>query len=250
MSNKIVFNVYEEDRITGLKTHKYSILLRTTLTATEVVDLLEVCEGFSVYVIEGIALSFVDFSCFFIPSEYVISKLKCIPTANEEPQISLPDKCVISVESENNEEVLIRDKNELAYIYSRYECGASGFGETVLQWVTGHPIEMIFIGGWLWDRVKDIRSFLRNKILKRSPANGKDAPIIFSPRKFHKNLAKLMNIDPFYFQIIGISPLSQGKHTINVRTIKDDEYIVVAKANGDIVSIEKQQEPQDNILDE
>ena len=41
--------------------------------------------------------------------------------------------------------------------------------------------------------------------------------------KFHKKLAKLMNIDSFYFQIIGISPVVRGKYVINVRTIKNEE---------------------------
>ena len=57
--------------------------------------------------------------------------------------------------------------------------------------------------------------------------------------KFHKKLAKLMNIDSFYFQIIGISPVVRGKYVINVRTIKNEEYIIVAKANGDIISIKE-----------
>lgn len=239
MSNRIVFNLYEEDIETGIKTLKYSTLLTTRLTATAVIDQLKVDDGFSAHVVEGVVLSFVDFSCIHVSPEYVVSGLKTIPSVNEEPQINLPGKCMIRFKSEINDEVLLRDKNELVHIYDRFECGASGLKETVLQWVVEHPIEMIFVGGWIWDRTKDIWGFLRSKLFKSVSVNDKDDPIIFSPKKFHKKLARLMNIDSFYFQIIGISPVVRGKHVINVRTIKNKEYIVVAKANGDIISIKK-----------
>lgn len=245
MSNRIVFRVYEENRFTGLKSLTYSITLKTNLTAAEVVDFLEVYDGFSAYVVEGIALSFVDFSCLVISSDAIVSKLKCVPTVDEEPRIVLPGKCIIKIENENNEEVLTRNKNELVYTYSRYECGASGFGETIIQWVSTHPVEMIFIGGWIWDRAKDIWAFFRNSIFRATASEDKDTPIIFSPRKFHKNLSNLMNLDPFYFQIIDISPITQGKHIITVRTIKNEKYQVIAKANGDIISLEKQVDIED-----
>lgn len=72
MSNRIVFNVYEENRFTGLKNLTYSTILKTNLTAAEVVDFLEVYDGFRAYVVEGIALSFVDFSCLVISSDSII----------------------------------------------------------------------------------------------------------------------------------------------------------------------------------
>lgn len=236
-----MFSLYEEDVITGCRTLKGSTLLITELTAAEVVDYLEVYEGFSAAVVEGIALSFVDFSYFHDFSESVWSKLEGLPRTSEAPKIRLPDKCRIWVERESNDELLIRDKNELVYTYNRFECGASGFCELVIQWVVDHPIEMIFIGGWIWDRTKDIGSFLWNKFFKRAVPEEADAAITFSPKKFHKKLSKLLNLDPFYFQITGITPLEQGKHTIDVRTIKNEEYAVAAKANGDIISIEKRE---------
>ena len=68
--------------------------------------------------------------------------------------------------------------------------------------------------------------------------NEKNVPISFSPRKFHKKLAKMMNLDMFAFQITNISPVHRGKHKITVRTIKNEYYQVLAKANGDIISVE------------
>ena len=239
MSNRIVFNLYEENIETGDKSLTYSTLLTTKLTATAIVNQLNVDEGFSVHVVEGIVLSFVDFSCIHVSPEYVVSVLKKIPSVSEKPKINLPGKCMIQFESEINDEMLVRNKNELVYTYNRFECGASGFGETVLQWVTEHPIAMIFIGGWIWDRTKDIWCSLRSKLFKTASADDENTPILFSPKKFHKKLAKLMNIDSFYFQIIGISPMTRGKYEIKVRTIKNEEYTVVAKANADIISIKK-----------
>ena len=184
MSNRIVFNLYEDYIVIGEKTLKYSTLLTTELTATAIIDLLKVDDGFSVHVIEGVVLSFVDFSCIHVSPEYVISVLKKIPIANEEPKITLPGKCLIRFKREINDEMLLRDKNELVYTYNRFECGASGFEETVLQWIAEHPIAMIFIGGWLWDRTKDIWGFLRSKLFKTASADDENTPILFSPKKF------------------------------------------------------------------
>ena len=239
MSNLIVFNVYEEERLTGSKDLRYSTLLKTNLTATEVVDSFEVYEGFSICVVEGIALSFIDFSCINISPESIKEKLKTVPTTDESPQISLPSKCSIKIESESNDERLPRSKNELVYTYKGFECGASGFGETIVQWVVTHPCEMIFIGGWIWDRTKDLISFILKTIFKKAVQSQSDlsAPILFSPKRFHKKLSQLINLDPLYFQILEISPIAQGKYNIVVRTIKNEKYEVVSTTNGDILSL-------------
>lgn len=238
MSNKIIFTLYEENIASDSKTSRYSTLLLTELTATTVVDCLNAHDGFSVHIIEGAVLSFVDFSCIQVSPDYIISALANIPTTDIMPLIHLPDKCILHFDNEINEEVLPRHPNELVYTCSRFECGASGFSETIAYWVAAHPIEMIFIGGWIWDRTKELFHFLRSKLFKTPSVTSEISPIAFSPKKFHKKLAKFMNIDLFSFQIIGITPLKQGQHIINVRTIKNDEFFVVTKSNGEIVSIE------------
>lgn len=48
----------------------------------------------------------------------------------------------------------------------------------------------------------------------------------------------MKNLDMFAFQITNISPVHRGKHKITVRTIKNEYYHVLAKANGDIISVE------------
>lgn len=243
MSNRILINVYSEDRITGTKDLKYSDVIVTPLTASEVVDSFEVNEGFFAQVTEGLVLSFVDFSCIILSPEEIIEKIKRLPSVSKEPTIELPEKCILQIESESNEEPLIRSGQELVYTYSRFECGASGFGELLIrvsQWVASHPIEMIFIGGWIWDKTKAVWNYLRGKRNRGIFENEKNVPISFSPHKFHKKLAKLMNLEMYAFQITNISPVHRGKHRITVRTIKNEHYQVLAKANGDIVSIEEQ----------
>lgn len=243
MSNRILINVYLEDRITGTKDLKYSYVIVTPLTASEVVDSFNVNEGFYVQVTDGLVLSFVDFSCIILSPEEIIEKIKRLPSTSKEPIIELPKKCILQIERESNEELLTRSGQELVYTYSRFECGASGFGELLIiisQWVTKHPIAMVFIGGWIWDKTKDLWNYLRGKRKRGIFENEKNVPISFSPRKFHKKLAKMMNLDMFAFQITNISPVHRGKHKITVRTIKNEHYQVLAKASGDIISIEEQ----------
>ena len=244
MSNRILINVYLEDRITGTKDLKYSDVIVTPLTASEVVDSFEVNEGFFAQVTEGLVLSFVDFSCIILSPKEIIAKIKKLPKTSEEPVIELPEKCILQVVSEKNDEPLLRNKPELVYTYNRYECGAGSLTELailVCQWVADHPVLMIFVGGWIWDKTKDVWNYLRGKRNRGIFENEKNVPISFTPRKFHKKLAKMMNLDMFAFQITNISPVHRGKHKITVRTIKNEHYQVLAKANGDIISIEEQQ---------
>ena len=244
MSNKILINVYLEDRVAGTKDLKYCDVIVSPFTASEVVDSLGVNEGFFVQVTEGLVLSFIDFSCIILSPEEIIEKIKRMPLASNEPAINLPKKCILQIESESNDEPLTRSGQELVYTYSRFECGASGFGVLLIgisQWAASHPIAMIFIGGLVWDRTKDAWNYLRGKRSRGIFENEKNVPISFAPRKFHKKVAKMMNLDVFAFQITNISPVHRGKHTITIRTIKNERYQVLAKANGEIISIEELQ---------
>jgi len=83
MSNRILINVYLEDRMTGTKDLKYSDVIVTPSTATEVVDSFNVNEGFYVQVTEGLVLSFVDFSCIILSPEEIIEKIKRLPSTSK-----------------------------------------------------------------------------------------------------------------------------------------------------------------------
>ena len=63
MSKKIVLRVYQEERFTGEKKLMYSDVIVTEITASEIIDFLQVDDGFSVCIVEGNVLSFLDFSC-------------------------------------------------------------------------------------------------------------------------------------------------------------------------------------------
>lgn len=240
MSNRVVINVYDEYRETNSQELIYTDVIVTSLSAVEIVDYFEVSDGFSVHIIEGQVLSFVDFSCITLPTEDVIKKVKELPLKDEEPVVDLPGRCTIRIKSETNEELLSRNATELVYTYDKFECGASGFAETVVQWAKDHPIEMMLIGIPVGNCVNAFWSKLKfwtcKKKRKGAFENEKNTPISFDPKKFQKSFSKMMNIEIFSFQLTGITPLHRGKHIVSVRTIKNKEYEVTVKADGSILS--------------
>ena len=240
MSNRVVINVYDEDRETSSQELIYTDVVVTSLSAAGVVDYFEVSEGFYAHVIEGHVLSFVDFSCITVSSENIIKKVKELPLMDEEPVVDLPGRCTIHFKSETNEELLPRSATELVYTYSRFECGASGFAETVIQWAMDHPIEMMLIGIPVGNLVNAFWNKLKFWICKKRRKGAfeyeKNTPISFDPKKFQKNFSKMMNIEFFGFQLTGITPLHRGKHMVSVRTVKNKEYEVTVKADGSILS--------------
>ena len=100
MSNRVVINVYDENRETNSQELIYTDVIVTSLSAVEIVDYFEVSDGFSVHIIEGQVLSFVDFSCITLPTENVIKKVKELPLKDEEPVVDLPGRCTIHIKSE------------------------------------------------------------------------------------------------------------------------------------------------------
>ena len=240
MSNRIVINVYDEDRDTGSQELIYTDVVITSLSASEVVDYFKVSEGFSAQVIEGQVLSFVDFSCITVSTEDIIKKVKELPLDAEKPVVTLPGRCIIHIKSETNEGVLSRSAAELVYTYSRFECGASGFAETVVQWAKDHPIAMMFIGIYVGNLVNAFWNKLKFWACKKRRKGAFDfernTPISFNPKKFQKNFSKMTNIEIFNFQLTGITPLHRGKHIVSVRTVKNKKYEVTVKADGSILS--------------
>lgn len=241
MSYKIVIHVYSEDRESSLREMKYSNVIFTPIHPTKIEDYLDVADGYYIQVQAGLTLSFIDFTCLTVSPEIIISKIQRLPTTDEIPNIKLPPKgCHLHISTESNEEPLTHSESELLYTYKRFNCGASGFSELLIEWVATHPIEMIFIGGWIWDRAKDIWDWFRGKQSISSAENEANKTIPFSPKRFHLKVANLINIEVDSFQIINIFPINQGKYKITIRTVNNEYYQIEAKANGKIISIESQ----------
>ena len=237
MSRRIVLRVYQEELVTGEKELMYSDIIVTKLTASEIVNFLRVDDGFSACMVEGYVLSFLDFSCIAVQADKVISRLKEVPVTKKAPETDIPGRCILSIAEKCNEEPLVRAEQELVYICNRFEHGASGFEELAIAWAAGHPIAMIFIGGFLWDRTKELWHKIRCCLGFRVTSTEGAASIAFSPKRFHKNLSQLLNLEKTDFQIIKIGRVKRGEHKILVRTIKNETYEVTADTNGKVISV-------------
>ena len=243
MSNRIVINVYDEDRDTGSQKLIYTDVVITSLSASEVVDYFKVSEGFSAQVIEGQVLSFVDFSCITLSTEDIINKAKELPLMDENPVIVLPSWCTIHIKSETNEELLTRSAAELVYTYSRFECGASGF-EAMVLWASNHPWLMVFIGGVIWDISKSIIVSAFKIIRKmfgikanKEYARRRKKLVPFDSRKFYDNFSKMINIDKSDCQIVNLNRIRTNYLEVNVRTTFYEYYEVKCTSRGNIISL-------------
>jgi len=242
MSKRVVLHVYEEDRLTGEKQLKYSDVVVTELTASEIVDFLQVDNGFSACIVEGRVLSFLDCSCIVLPVDVVVNRLKKLPISKDVPEVVIPDRCILTVTAQSNEEALARSGQELVYVCERVECGASGFSELIIEagkWASNHPWAMVFVGGFLWDWTKKLCDLLRRWLGSTVRPKEGHAPIAFSPKKFHKNLAGLLDLGAHDFQIIKIGREKRGEHKVIIRTIKDETYEIAANTKGRIISVKQ-----------
>jgi len=239
MNNRILVNIYDQDLLSGVKKLKYSKLVTTELTATNVAQQLEVGDGFVSHVIEGIVLSFVDFFCIHVSPNDAILKIEQLSTSNKTSSIHLPDKCLLKSEKENNDIALSRRNNELVYTYNRTELGASGFGETIIEFASNHPIAMMFIGGFVWDRVKELKTFLFRKVFRLKSSNNTTDYIVFSVKRFHENFSISLSIKALDFQIIDIYQEERKKYIITIRTVNNKKYKAMAKNNGEIITVEE-----------
>ena len=159
---KVLFSLYRENPETEESQLVHFRLLESTLTVEEIDGRLQLYEGFRSDLTVGERLCFWDIYCFFDDVEAVWARIEGIPVS---PGASAPRRfprafILETFNPGNSDDPFYPDENACAaYRARRFERGASGFEQVVL-WAAGHSIEMLFIGGAVWDTVKWIGSRL------------------------------------------------------------------------------------------
>lgn len=237
---RILFSVYKEEPATYNHELIDAVWIHTNWSAEEIEKHLALNEGFRAEIAIGEHLSFYDYYCFFEDCEELISRIKSIPSGfNDTKHTRTPTIFRIrETEPDSADSFSYPDDNhQFLFVLKRFECGASGFAAISL-WAASHPLEMVFIGGIVYDFAKwaisKIRCFLGIK--KHTEVI---RPMILNTKKLYRNFAKVTNTKVRDCQIIKINRVNVGVFHVKIRTGTGKRFKLKCYASGKIESIEE-----------
>jgi len=237
---KILFSVYKEEFETSETDFIDSVWVQTDWSAEKINQYLGMHEGYRSEIVIGEQLSFIDYYCFFDNTDTLLKKIKSIPSCNDDVRcIRFP--YVFRVRQTDAGAVDLPDylhnKNSYIYALDHYECGASGFAAIVL-WAASHPIEMVFIGGVLYDFSKWTISKVM-MLLGMKHSSIAIRPIILNTKKLYRNFSKTTNINIRDCQITKINRLKTGVFHVKIYTGAGKRFKLRCYANGKIDMMEE-----------
>ena len=237
---KILFSVNKEDYDTGSIEHVESVLVQTNWSALQIDNHIALYDGFRSEVTIGEQFSVFTYYCYFDLCDDLIEKIRTIPNADTgEKHIRTPLLFRIRTFDPGDTDAPEYPEDDHQYLFdlSRYECGASGF-EAIVFWAASHPIEMVFIGGALYDTFK----WLVGKILAccgAKRANTTMRPIVLNTKRLYKNFARLTHSNLRNCQITKINRLQVGIFHVKMCTTEGKQFKLKCYANGKIESFEE-----------
>ena len=243
---KILISLYIEDIDTGKARCFFSQWLSTDLQVNEIFEYLGLTQGFYSTVTIGQNLSFADI--YFYSSnlsdstekDRLINAIKLLPISKfEDTNIRYP--LLIKIVSEHPDGIEYQkhlpNQKQFLRIISQFEYGASGYSDLII-WMSNSPIEMIFIGGFVYDLLKMLLSKVFGFVKENQPIAKKEN-IIFSVSRFYKEFSKMTHIPKENCQIVEFCQLKSGYYSLVVRTIANEKYKVQSIFSGKIRSMER-----------
>lgn len=237
---KILFSVYKEDYDTGIAELKESVLVNTDWSVQKIDEFIALSDGFRAEIVIGENLSFFDYYCFFEDYSFLIERIKTIHNNDSELQSKrTPNVLRVSEFNPGSVGKPFYSNGESCYLYNleRFECGASSF-EEIVYWASQHPLEMMFIGGLIYDFTKwAILKVLKLLGLKNVSVSRR--PVILNVKRFYRNLSTIINVETKDCQITKIIRIKNGKFKVEVRTLTNRIFITKCYANGKIETLEE-----------
>ena len=118
----------------------------------------------------------------------------------------------------------------------KYEFGANSW-DAVTFWMSAHPFEMIFIGGFICDAVKFLIGKV-SRLLKRKPVvKSKTRPMVLMVGRFYKKFEQLTHIKKEDCQIVSLKRIRPGVFSVLVRTSTDEKFKVISRTSGAIETL-------------
>ena len=236
---KILLSLYEEDHDTGNHSLVFSKWISTDWNITQIDDYLELHEGFHSELTIGQNLSFWDIFCFFSNIQELVARIEKIPaTMQEDTNPITPTFLRVSEYNPGNTDNAEYPDLHSVFLYSvsRYECGASGY-EAVVYWMSTHPLEMMFIGGIVYDGCKSLLRKALRAVNVRFPGTSQ-RPMALRVKRLYKNFERITHIKTSECQIVKLKRMKTGVFSLIIRTSTNEKYKVQCLANGKIKLVE------------
>lgn len=232
---RLLFTVFQGNLVRGKKKPIYEELIETALPIDTINPLLDINDGFNSVLFVGRTLSFWDITCYHGQESTVIERIKNIPRGGKKQSQNKrePSAFIIRYYNQGNTDDIIEPDFNKCYYYqiSKFECGASGFGEIIANPYVANILCGLFLYGVTTVLPKLIKR-LKNK--KEFVAQRNEEPIVFNAKRFRKRFSKMTRMRKEDFQIADLDKKGKRKRSIRVRTVENKEYEVVAFWNGDI----------------
>ena len=241
MYRTLLLSLYESDPLGDLETEKATPLLRrlvvTDVPLEQVEAQLDTGDGFSLELVEGEHLSFLDFFAFNAHSlETARAVMEALPSLSQTPEHHFA-RYICLRRSQSNEEPLSR-KGLVIYKKARFEQGASGFGELVLL-CTSDPWIMTLVG---YVAGKGLDALLG--LVKRGVTEAQSRRVLFHCSGFYRRAAKVLGCQPWELQITDLSPKKNGLYHIRFRKVDGTVCKADCHSNGAIVKLTSQKSSQ------
>ena len=229
MHRKVLFSVYEslpfspqaEDKLVWQRT------VITGQTAEQLEAMLDEGEGFALDLLVGEQLTFVDFYTFRGAPEQAIHAIEAIRPSAAAPD-SLTATGLFYRREEANEEPLSRNGPDI-YQKRRFEQGASGVGETVLELCT-NPVA-IFLLQWAAAHLLDGAV----QRLRRPAAPQPGDQLAFRCKRFYRQAAAFLQCDKKDLQITDCKREGRGRYHVKFRKEDGRRYWADCRPSGRII---------------
>lgn len=237
---KILFSVNKEDYETGSVEHIESVLIQTNWSLLQIDAHLNLHDGFRSEIVIGENLSVFDYYCYFEFCGELIAKIKSIPSNEAEEECSwAPTLFRVKNFNPGNADSPEYPEDNRRYLFelSRYELGVSSY-EAIVLCAASHPLEMMFIGGALYDAFK----WLIGKLLVCFGVkclNTPRCPVVLNTKKLYRNFARLMQCNERDCQIIKFNRLKVGTFHVKMCTTDGKRFKLKCYVNGKIESLEE-----------
>lgn len=241
---RILFSVFTEDIVEEKREKVFEKLVETNSPLSQLDPLSDINDGYQSTLFVGKSLVFWDISCFLNQEQAIIQRIKDIQSevCLNRGGIKEPHSLSIYTFNQGNmDEAFMPDpKNSYFVEISRFELGASGLGEIIA--IINNPILSSILGSVIFTSISFFFKWARNKISRRAASNdttSRPTVVVLNIKKLKKGFSRITGIDKQDYELTRFEKKKNGKYHIEIRTIDNLSYAVVAYPSGRIESFQQ-----------
>ncbi|WP_101696658.1 hypothetical protein [Clostridium minihomine] len=241
MNKKVVISFYEDNSYISIdEPPSIQLIFRRVLVTdwslTQMEELLDIGEGFYLKLLEGEHLTFIDFYSLRGYNKEVVDFIKSIPSSSD-TRIVNSGKFLYKILQESNGDTPLPRSRISIYQKSRFEQGASGFGENIIN-LTNNPLFLIVVGYF----IEKALDYVIHQFFKKAKSY-QTQQIILNAKKFYKNAAMMLNCNYSELQITEVRLKKTMNYFVCIRNINGEVFNAECRWNGEIIKIALKKTP-------